>query len=367
MQIFNFIMFLFIAVLVYFGMHLFVYWRITNGLELSTTLRNIIKIVFVIGALSFFLARFFGKSFLAIPFGFPGSVWMGIISIALSVFILQMIAAWIIPSQVKLLTLVAILLVALASVVSIINASWQPRIKELRIPIGKLPPELSGFTMVELADLHLERLKSAQWLESIVQKTNSLNPDVIVIVGDLIDEDIRNNQGFMSALKELKSKHGVLAVTGNHEYYAGIPAFLDLCHQLNFTVLRNSNITVVDAITIAGVDDDTGRRFSRGGPDLEKATANRDISGPLILLCHQPRHFQDAVSHGVDLQLSGHVHVGQLPPMDVIVMMVYKYFYGLHRLGSSFIYTTSGTGTWGPPMRLFSRSEIVKCLLVPSE
>jgi len=366
MHIINFIMFFLIALLVYFGMHYFVYWRIASGLDLSKDFRNIIKIVFLFFAISFFLAHLFGKSFLAIPFGFVGNIWMGIISIALSVFILQMILTWIIPSQVKLVTQFAIILVIIASGVSLINASWQPRIKEIRIPISKLPAELSGFSIVELADLHLERLKSAKWLESVVEKTNRLNPDVIVIVGDLIDEDIRDNLAFMTALKKLKFQHGILAVTGNHEYYAGIPAFLDISRQLKIIVLRNNRLSIAGTIDFVGVDDNTGKQFSEAGTDLDQAFHNCDTSKPVILLSHQPTHFQEAVQHGVDLQLSGHVHAGQIPPMDLIVMLFFKYPYGLYNLGSSFIYTTSGTDIWGPPMRLFSRSEIVKFVLVPA-
>jgi len=367
MHLINFIMFFLIAILIYFGMHYFVYWRIANGLDLSKDFRNIIKIVFIVAGISFFLSHLFGKSFWSIPFGWIGYVWMGIISIALSVFILQMIAAWIFPSYARLATQIAILLVVVVSGFSLANAFWQPRIKEIRIPIGKLPAELTGFSIVELADLHLERLKSAKWLESVVEITNRLNPDVIVIVGDLTDEDIRDKPGFVNALKRLSSKYGIFAVTGNHEYYHGLEAYYDLCDSLCIIVLKNNHVMVANSVEIVGVNDETGKGYPGGGPDLDKAMTGCDVTKPVILLSHQPTHFKAAVKKGVDLQLSGHVHAGQIPPMDLIVMLFFKYAYGLYKLGSSFIYTTSGTDIWGPPMRLFSRSEIVKFILIPAK
>jgi predicted MPP superfamily phosphohydrolase len=360
-------MFFLIVLLVYFGMHYFVYWRIVKGLELSKDTRNIILIGFVIVGCSFFLAHFLGKSIVAIPLGYVGYIWMGIISIALSVFILQMIAAWILPSQVKFITQIAIIIVLVGSGFSLVNAAWQPRVKEIKIPISKLPMELSGFSIVELADLHLERIKSAKWLESIVEKTDSLHPDVIAIVGDLTDEDIRKNHGFVNALKQLSAKYGIFAVTGNHEYYRGLQAFFALCDSLDITVLKNSHVTVANSVEIVGVNDETGKGYPGGGPDLDEAMSGCDVTKPVILLSHQPLNFKEAVEKGVDLQLSGHVHAGQIPPMDLIVMFYYKYPYGLYHIGSSFIYTTSGTDIWGPPMRLFSRSEIVKFILVPAK
>ena len=363
MSVFSLIIFLLIISLIYLGMHYFVYWRIASGYDLPVEYRRIIKFAFLIAALTYFLARIFGKSFLAIPLGHIGAVWMGIISIALSVFIVQMIAAWVFPRQVGLFTAIAIILVVLVSVFSMCNASRDPRVRRVEIPIAKLPPELSGFTVVMLADLHLERWKSAEWLNSVVDKTNRMYPDLIVIIGDLIDEDIRKNQGFFDALKRLDSRYGVIAVTGNHEFYAGIDVFTELCKSLKIKILRNSSITIADAIEVVGIDEDTGKRFGGVGADLEKAMEDCDVAKPTILLSHQPLYFDDAVSRGVDLQLSGHTHAGQIPPMDLITLLYFKYPYGLYQKGSSFIYTTCGTGTWAPPMRLFSRSEIVKIVL----
>jgi predicted MPP superfamily phosphohydrolase len=198
-----------------------------------------------------------------------------------------------------------------------------------------------------------------------VNATNALQPDVIAIAGDLADEDIRAHHGFMDALKRLKSRHGVFAVTGNHEYYPGLKNFLNVCDSLDFQVLRNQHVTVAGSIEIIGINDNTGKRFDGGGADLEAALDGFDSTHVCVLLSHQPLCFHQAVARGVDLQLSGHTHAGQIPPMDLIVWLAYRYSYGLYRHGDSYIYTTCGAGTWSPPMRTFSRSEIVKFILVP--
>jgi len=366
MSLISFLTFLFSAVAVYLSIHYFVYWRIAGGLGLAAPMRNVLKIAFLALAASFFLAQFFRHSPIAIPIGYVGAVWMGIISIALSVFIIQMFFAFVFPRYAHALTLVSLGLVVLASGYSLYNGLRPQRITTLEIPIPGLPESLSGFSIVQIADIHLDRWKSARWLESIVDRCNELHPDLMVIVGDLIDEDIRNDNGFVDALRKLKSPNGVLAVTGNHEYYAGVEAFFDLCQSLGITVIRNSCVTIADSIDILGVDDQTGKSFMGIGADLDKAAEHHDPSKPAILLSHEPLYFDQAVAKGVSLELSGHVHAGQLPPMDAIVMLYYKYAYGLFRVGSSHIYTSSGTGTWAPPMRLFSRSEIVKIVLHPA-
>ncbi len=165
-------------------------------------------------------------------------------------------------------------------------------------------------------------------------------------------------------LLELKAKHGVLAVTGNHEFYAGIDLFLELARKSNWRVLRNETWSLDNKLDVIGLDDDAGRGFKSPGPDLEAALRTPTANVPRVLLYHRPNSFAEAVSRGVDLQLSGHTHAGQIPPMDLLVWLTYRYPAGLYRLGRSHIHTSAGTGTWGPPMRFLSRSEIVELTLV---
>ncbi len=367
MRLFYFLLFLLIVSAIYFGMHYFVSWRIVRGLDLSRNFGRVLLFLFLIAGITYFLAQFFGKFGFSVPVGYFGSVWMGIISIALTVFVLQMMVVWVFPSQEKVFTVLAIVVSLLLSGYSFVNAYRQPNVKVFEIPIAELPDQLSGFSIVLLADFHLERTKTVGWLNEVVDATNALQPDVIAIAGDLADEDVREHRGFIEALRRLKSRYGVLAVTGNHEYYPGLGKFLDLCDSLDFQVLRNSRVTIAESIEFIGINDNTGKRFDGGGSDLESAMDGFDSTQVGVLLSHQPLYFHQAVARGVDLQLSAHTHAGQIPPMDLIVWLTFKYPYGLYRNGSSYIYTTCGTGTWSPPMRTFSRSEIVKFVLVRPE
>lgn len=364
MSVVYFFMFILIVLSVYFGFHYYVYIRIAKGLQLTDKIVLYLKIFFLVAGFSFILGEILSRNFHIDPVLYFGYIWAGIIVIAFSVFLLKDILGLVLPLHTKPAVISTIILVFLVAGFSFYNVGRGPRIKELRIPVKKLPSELSGFTIIQLSDLHLESLKLSKWLTSVVNTTNSFNPDLIVITGDLIEEDIHNVDRFYETLKRLKSKYGIVAITGNHDFYAGIDNFTKIARELKLILLRNENTTVANnLIEMVGVDDPQSRRFAEKGTDLSAAMKNVDLTKPVILLSHRPDIFDKAVESGVDLQLSGHTHVGQIPPMDLIVMLYYKYPYGLYKKNSSYLYTTSGTGTWGPPMRLFSRSEIVKIVL----
>lgn len=348
---------------VYFGMNYYVYNRIVNGLMLFGKVRQYLKIFFLIAGLSFILGQLLSQKLPVYPLLYLGAFWLGIISISFTIFILKDILGLFLPNQTKFLTLFALFAIFLISVFSVSNAAQEAKIKEIEIKIRKLPLKLSGFSVVQLSDLHLGRLTAKTWLESIVNKTNKLKPDLIAITGDLADEDIRKFDGFCEILQQLKAKYGIFAVTGNHEFYLEIDKFLEIAQELNITVLRNEKITLANTIELVGIDDNTGRRFSKVGSDLQLATRNCDFQKPVILLSHQSDIFDEAVKFGIDLQLSGHNHAGQIPPLDLLRNIFFKYPYGLYQKNSSYLYTTAGTGTWGPPMRFLSRSEIIKITL----
>jgi predicted MPP superfamily phosphohydrolase len=367
----RFIGFLLTVSFVYFSINYFVFVRISNGLGLSSLVRNSLKVFFAIAALSFFVDRILGRYLLFDPFAFFvayfGSVWLGIISIAFNIFLFQYVLVLIFPNQAKSITVISIIMVFLVSCFSIYIGLRPPKIKELKIPIEGLSRDLAGFLMIQLSDLHLQKWKSEKWLSVVVEKTNKLRPDLVVITGDLIEDDIKSCEKFIEILKQIDSKLGVLAIPGNHEFYSGIENFLKFAKEADITVLRNENITIANGIEIIGIDDKAGRMMTGTGADLKSATEDCDFNKPVILLSHRPTNFEESTNTGVDLQLSGHTHAGQIPPMDLIVLGVYKYPYGLYKHESAFIYTTCGTGTWGPPMRLFSRSEIVKIVLMPNK
>jgi len=360
MNIVSFIVFLSVSLSIYFGLHYYIYLGIVKGLGLSARASLFLRIFLLIAALSFPIGRFLSKRFTVYPLLYFGAIWLGVISIAFTVFILKDIIVLILPHQKRVVTIISIILILIISAYSLYNNSGSPKIKEINIPIEKLPAGLSGFTIVHLSDLHLGRLTPDGWLNSVVDKSNTLDPNLILITGDLIDGnmDITNIDKYCEVLNRLESKYGIFAVTGNHEFYSGVNRFMEFAEKAKITVLRNENISVANnMIEIIGIDD------KDIGPDLEKAVKGCDFGKPVILLSHRPEKFEKAVNLGVDLQLSGHTHAGQIPPLDLIVKLVFRYPYGLHKNKSSYIYTTSGTGVWGPPMRLFSKSEIVKFTL----
>lgn len=262
-------------------------------------------------------------------------------------------------------TVIAIILLCAASIYSTFNGARVPVLKEVILRFEKLPERLSGFTIIQLSDIHLNRLKTDGWLRKIVAVVNAQNADLITITGDLVDTELCKTNKFSEILKELKAKHGVYAVTGNHEYYIGIEKFMEFTRKSNITVLRNTKITIDNSIVLIGVDDDEFRRSSKGNLNLSDIIKNTSPDKLHILLSHRPTNFEEAAEMGVDLLLSGHTHAGQIFPAYLITKIAYKYSSGLYRYNKSYIYTSAGAGTGGVPMRLFSRSEIIKIVFYP--
>ncbi len=317
----------------------------------------------MLAALTFIAGEFAGR----FPWGYPllyaGSVWLGIIAMAFTVFLVEWLAERVLPFQPRTVALTALALLLVLTAVSLFRGLQAPRIRQLRVPIKTLPAELSGFRIVQISDLHLGNLTSFKRLRRIVAEVNRLHANLVVITGDLIDRDICQQERFCQVLQQIRSEHGVLAVTGNHEFYAGRGVFADVAQRIGLRVLHNERVLVAGALQVAGLEDDQASQFGQPGPDLDRALLGRDPKKPLILLYHRPGRYLSAASKGVDLQLSGHTHAGQIPPMDLIVWLVYRHPYGFWRKGGYAIYTTCGTGTWGPPMRLFTRNEITSIVL----
>lgn len=362
-RILGFLIFLTLATSIYFGMHYYVYHQIVRDLELSPYVVTALQICFLAGTFSYFLGEFISRRFHHDRALYLASIWMGVISIAFTVFLAKHLLTILLPAFAPHLTIVAIGLTIVFSAWSVIKVQDIPRLKAIDITLPNLPDTLDGLTIIQLSDLHLDGLKSVQWLKQIVTEVNSHNPDVIVITGDLIEAKFERLSAFVPVLQKLRAKHGIFAISGNHDFYVGIQDYLYLLNATDITSLDNRMVTVADHLQIAGISDETGRQMGHFQPDLDAALNEIDPTQPTIFLAHQPLHFEEAAQSGVDLQLSGHTHAGQLPPLDLLVYLRFKYHYGLKQLGTSYIYTTSGTGTWGPPMRLTSQSEIVKITL----
>lgn len=264
---------------------------------------------------------------------------------------------------------------AAVSVVATGSAAWGVRtalaqldIRRHRVPLERLPAGMEGLTIAQLTDIHVGPTIGREFVEQMVEKTNALNPDVIVITGDLVDGTVDELREHVAPLGRLKAPLGVYFVTGNHEYYSGVEPWLAEVRRLGIRVLRNERVELRrgdDVLDLAGVDDWTSHQFGRGhGHDLPRALEGRDVSRECVLLAHQPRSILEAAKLGVGLQLSGHTHGGQIFPWNYFVRLQQPYVAGLHRHERSWIYVSRGTGYWGPPMRVGIPAEIAHLTLV---
>jgi predicted MPP superfamily phosphohydrolase len=250
-----------------------------------------------------------------------------------------------------------------------------PLVREVPVRLEKLPRALSGLTIAQISDLHVGYTIGAREVRRVVEMTNDLRPDVVAITGDLVDGTVDELRAATSQLARLSARFGVYFVTGNHEYYSGVRDWVAELRRYGVRVLRNERVVLGDTgaggatIDLAGVDDHGSRRFASGGADLARAVQGRDPDRALVLLAHQPRGsaVADAVRRGVDLQLSGHTHGGQIFPWTFVVGAFFPYLNGLYRHAEDGnvgqVYVSPGTGYWGPPMRLGVPPEIAKVVL----
>jgi predicted MPP superfamily phosphohydrolase len=239
-------------------------------------------------------------------------------------------------------------------------------VRHVRVPLAKLPKDHSGYSIVQLTDVHIGPTLGKEFLEGVVRTANQLAPDMVVITGDLVDGSVDELGQLVAPLADLRAKDGVFFVTGNHEYYSGADAWIAHLRSLGIRVLRNERVPVRGAFELAGVDDASASRMMLPGhgEDVPRAVEGRDAGLPLVLLAHQPKTLHAACAAGVDLQISGHVHGGQMVPFNWLARLDQPVVSGLHLVGATWIYVSMGTGYWGPPMRVGSGAEVTRIELV---
>ena len=266
------------------------------------------------------------------------------------------------PIQAKQWTALGVMgLTAILLIVGHINA-LTPRIRTLDITIPKNMKGLKTLNIVLASDIHLGTLVGRTRFDRIAARINGLDPDLILLPGDIVDEDlapvIKQNLG--DSLNSLKARWGVFAITGNHEYIGGVEEACRYLEEHGVTVLRDAVVRVNDSLTLIGREDRSIFRFSgKRRKPLAELMALVDRNGPVILMDHQPFQLEDGENNGADLQLSGHTHHGQLWPLNFVTEMVYELSWGYRRKNNTHVYVSCGVGTWGPPVRLGSRPEIV--------
>ncbi|MBM4333315.1 MAG: hypothetical protein FJ117_19200 [Deltaproteobacteria bacterium] len=376
----SFAIFFSIVLSVYGGAHYYLYSWFVRMTEPTQRLRRIVGLVFILLVISFpvarVLARYDFNSF-SYHLTLISSIWMGL---ALYFFLvalasdLVLAACKIFPFKPRFSAGQSVLyrrvLVACISAAVFMIGGYalgearNLRVTRLEIPLPGLAPEMDGFSIVQVTDIHYGMLTKNDKLSKIVDRINELKADIVVITGDLVDEGVSHMEEMAIPLARLKSRQGVFAVTGNHEYYAGVDRAVDNMKKAGVKVLRNEKAILPGGLQLLGIDDPTGsRRAGNPLPDFDRLLLQLDSKKPAILLYHQPIQFEKAASSGIGLQLSGHTHGGQLYPIIFISRMIYPRTPGLHRIGESHLYVSRGAGTWGPPMRLGSPPELVYIIL----
>jgi predicted MPP superfamily phosphohydrolase len=257
---------------------------------------------------------------------------------------------------------ISFLFAALLSIGIIVYGSFEAKnlkVETFVLKTEKLPPGVNSLRIAQISDIHFSTINGVSLARKIVEKIEGLDPDIIVSTGDLTDRGLNQKERVLDLFKGLKPPHGKYAVAGNHEFYAGINRATAFTESAGFRMLRNEGIEVAGLVNIAGVDDPAAKRFGIDPNVSESALLGKLSNNKLtILLKHRPMPSEE--SKGLfDLQLSGHLHKGQIFPFSLITSLLFPYHDGLFKLeGHSYLYVSRGTGTWGPPVRFLSRPEI---------
>ncbi|RKN46286.1 metallophosphoesterase [Micromonospora endolithica] len=242
------------------------------------------------------------------------------------------------------------------------TALGPPQLDRVRIPLAKLPRSMDGLRIATVSDIHLGPLRGRAHTERIVAAINRLDADIVAVVGDLVDGSVAELGPAAAPLRDLRSRYGSYFVTGNHEYYSGVEEWVREVDRLGLRVLQNRRVEIAargGVLDLAGVNDVTAQGTGLSAPaDYRAALGDRDPSRPVVLLAHQPVAAAEAAKFGVDLQLSGHTHGGQMVPFNYLVKLQQPVVSGLGEVDGTKVYVTNGAGFWGPPVRVGANPQI---------
>ena len=273
------------------------------------------------------------------------------------------------PGETSLATQRAVVVLAMAAVASaaaLRSGLGPPRLVRIELELPRWPRALDGFRIAQISDIHIGPLIGRRFAERLTRRVNELDADLVALTGDLVDGRVPGLAPAVAPFSGLEGRHGVYFVTGNHDHYSGADDWAAKVAELGLTVLRNRRVEIRDGIAsfdLIGVDDHRGDMLGSGGEDLPAAVAGRDAARPAVLLAHDPSTFKRAARLGIDLQISGHTHGGQIWPFHYLVRLAIPWLAGHYRLGDSQLYVSRGSGFWGPPMRLFAPAEITELVL----
>ena len=379
------VVFLALVSAILFGMHYYLWARLVRDTGMGAPWREIFSAglvllgVMMVGGfpLMRFAPRWLTSSVMWVAYTWMGLAFLIIVLLGLGEVVklsvpLTALAGGMDPGREHLARWIAASAVSAAAALTL----WGVRearaggigIKRVRISLPRLPSLRSGYRIAQISDIHVGPTIDRAYLGEIVRRVNALEPDLVAVTGDLVDGSVEQLGTHVEPIAELKARDGTFFVTGNHEYFVrGLEDWLDFLRKRGVRVLRNERVSIggSQGFDLAGIDDLTAKSYGRGhGADLRRALAGRQAERPVVLLAHQPRQVKDAIAHGVDLQLSGHTHGGQIFPFSVLVRLFEPYLAGCFTLGQTQLYVSRGTGYWGPPMRLGAPAEITLIELV---
>ena len=373
-----FLIFFSVVLLIYGSVNYYIYVRGMQALPDGSIFKSIFPWVFWLLVLTYVAGRFLERIYLSNASDvlvWTGSFWLSAMLyffLAVLFFDIIRLVNHIIPFYPKFITsgyenvklylfsgvAVIVGLVILLGHINTLNL----RVKELGIHIPKQANGMKELNAVMMSDIHLGTIVGNGHFMKIVEKVKELNPDIILLAGDVLDEDLepvlRQNTG--ETLKRLRAPMGVYGIMGNHEHIGGADAAFNYLETHGIKIIRDSVIKINDSFYLIGRDDRDKPRFSgRERKELEELVKMVDPSYPLILLDHQPYYLEKAAGLGIDLQLSGHTHHGQLWPLNLVTSAIYTLSYGYGKIGNMHAYVSNGVGTWGPPVRVGNKPEII--------
>jgi len=366
-----------VAATVFVGGHLYLVERLVLDPSLPPALERALLILVGLLAASIFaepLAQRFAPRPVSRAVAWPAALWMGVAFLLLVTLGASELLAGLLGAAggdelgvARARAAGVVAFVGGAAALGLRNALAPPRLHRLEVPLSRWPAARDGYRIVQISDIHIGPILGRRFARQLTERVNALGADLVVVTGDLVDGREDQLVEEVAPFAELRGRDGVFFVTGNHDYFSGVDPWVERVKTLGMRVLRNEHVTIGQgdtAFDLAGVEDHRSGLYSRGpGEDLPAALAGRDPTRPVVLLAHDPSTFRAARHAGVDLQISGHTHGGQIWPFVYLVRAVIPWVAGLYRDGDAHCFVSRGTGFWGPPIRIFAPAEITELVL----
>jgi predicted MPP superfamily phosphohydrolase len=368
-------LFLLIYFSIYGGVHLYAFLKLKRGFALGLPAYLILAIFMILMVAAPIVVRIserHGYEALARGLAYIGFMWMGLLFIFISVSfvfdiyrLLHFLARVLTQRPLEDFTLslrnfcTLAILFSFAVVIYGYFEALHIRTEHVTVKTNKIFEKIGRFRIVQISDIHLGLIVGKFRLKRILQKVKDARPDILVSTGDLVDGQMDDPEALTEMFQNIPTRNGKFAITGNHEFYAGLDRALEFTEKAGFTILRGEGLTVSNLFNVAGVDDPARKRYGTDHADSEKALLeNMPREKFTLFLKHQPVISSESLGR-FDLQLSGHTHKGQIFPFNLVTKLFYRMHTGLTEVnGNSLLYVSRGSGTWGPPVRFLSPPEV---------